>query len=91
MIDFIIGRHGIGAGKARSDDRASSVGVRQQGGQVDVSEQAMAEGPAERVAGADAVKYADISWRDLDGPLGRPGQGALGPHLDHRQLYAQVE
>ena len=57
--------------------------------QVPAAEQAVAQGAAEGVAGAEAVDDLDGEGRHLDPLVARGGEHALGALLDDRQLDAR--
>src|SRR6266705_3448989 len=64
LVDLGRRRHGVGAGEPRRHDGAGGVGEAHHALGVPAGQQPVAQRPAERVAGAEAVHHADRHRRD---------------------------
>ena len=91
LLDLGRGRHRGGALELAGDDRTGDVGELEDAAQVPAREQAVAQGAAERVAGAEAVDDVDGEGRHLDALVAGRGEHALGALLDDGELDAALE
>src|SRR5690606_33048734 len=88
---LLLGGHGGGALEPGRDDRAGGAGRGDRAPEGPPGEQAVAEGAAEGVAGAEAVDDLGRGGRDLDPLLAGLGEGAARALLDDGDLDTRLE
>src|SRR5690242_5339985 len=90
LVDLGRRGHGVRAGQPGGHDGPGGVGEAHHPFGIPAREQPVAQRPAERVAGAEAVHDVDGHWRDLGGGRAVGGEDALGALLDDGELHARV-
>ena len=83
-------RHGVRAGQPGRDDGPGGVREAHHPLEVPAGQQPVAQGPAERVTGAEAVDDLDRHRRYLDRRRAVVREHALGALLDDREVDAEL-
>jgi len=91
-IEFVEGRHVVGAHQAAGDDGSGRVAVAGAGGEIEAAQEPVAHRPSERVAGTEAADDLDrVRLHPFPASVGRRNEHAVAPQLDHGALQPSLQ